>query len=172
MIDAAARNRIRQRAGDRCEYCRLSQKYSRRTHHIEHIVAKQHGGADDMENLALACHRCNLQKGLLKFNSTLLNPAGGAGSQRAPGEGRGRRREPHRRSLALRRRRARWLRRDHHSERRDQPAAVLFCQYPGLNTFRIRLELRSGEFVTPVNQSDIRPDKADSVNGFDLAGVF
>jgi 5-methylcytosine-specific restriction endonuclease McrA len=33
------------------------------THHVEHIVAKQHGGSDDAENLALACHRCNLQKG-------------------------------------------------------------------------------------------------------------
>jgi hypothetical protein len=32
-------------------------------HHIEHIVAKQHGGADDIDNLALACHRCNLHKG-------------------------------------------------------------------------------------------------------------
>lgn len=63
MIDAAARARIRQRADNRCEYCRLSQRYSPRTHHVEHIVAKQHGGSDDTENLALACHRCNLQKG-------------------------------------------------------------------------------------------------------------
>ena len=31
--------------------------------YIEHIVAKQHRGSDDGENLALACHRCNLQKG-------------------------------------------------------------------------------------------------------------
>ena len=32
-------------------------------HQIEHIVARQHGGSDDIENLALACHRCNLHKG-------------------------------------------------------------------------------------------------------------
>jgi hypothetical protein len=32
-------------------------------HHIEHIVAKQHGGPDDVDNPALACHRCNLRKG-------------------------------------------------------------------------------------------------------------
>jgi hypothetical protein len=32
-------------------------------HQIEHIVARQHGGSDDTENLALACHRCNLHKG-------------------------------------------------------------------------------------------------------------
>lgn len=26
-------------------------------------MAKQHGGSDDPDNLALACHRCNLHKG-------------------------------------------------------------------------------------------------------------
>ena len=63
MIDAAARNFVRRRADNRCEYCLLRQEYSRNTLHIEHIVAKQHGGSDDLENLALACHRCNLYKG-------------------------------------------------------------------------------------------------------------
>jgi len=32
-------------------------------HHVEHIIARQHSGGDDIENLALACHRCNLHKG-------------------------------------------------------------------------------------------------------------
>jgi HNH endonuclease len=31
--------------------------------HVEHIVTRQHGGTDDLENLALACDRCNLCKG-------------------------------------------------------------------------------------------------------------
>ena len=31
--------------------------------HIEHIVARQHGGTDSEENLALACDRCNAYKG-------------------------------------------------------------------------------------------------------------
>jgi hypothetical protein len=62
-MDAAARDRVRRRAGDRCEYCRLNQKNSDLVHHVEHIVAKQHGGSDDPDNLALACHRCNLHKG-------------------------------------------------------------------------------------------------------------
>ena len=35
-------------------------------HPIEHIIAKQHGGADDDENLALACHRCKLRGPNLK----------------------------------------------------------------------------------------------------------
>ena len=30
---------------------------------IEHVVARQHGGSDDAENLALACPYCNLRKG-------------------------------------------------------------------------------------------------------------
>lgn len=62
-MDAGTRDLVRQRAGYRCEYCRLHQQYSDLTHHIEHIVAKQHGGNDGLENLALACHRCNLHKG-------------------------------------------------------------------------------------------------------------
>jgi 5-methylcytosine-specific restriction endonuclease McrA len=31
---------------------------------IEHIVPKNHGGGDDVENLALACARCNGGKGI------------------------------------------------------------------------------------------------------------
>jgi hypothetical protein len=33
------------------------------TFHVEHIVARQHGGDDSAENLALACYHCNLHKG-------------------------------------------------------------------------------------------------------------
>ena len=62
-MDAATRNLTRQRANNRCEYCLLSQGHSELTHHIEHIIAKQHGGSDEADNLALACHRCNLRKG-------------------------------------------------------------------------------------------------------------
>jgi hypothetical protein len=63
VIDGPARDLVRQRAGNRCEYRRLRQEHSWLTHHIEHIVAKQHGGSDEVDNLALARHRCNLQKG-------------------------------------------------------------------------------------------------------------
>jgi hypothetical protein len=31
--------------------------------HVEHIVPRQHGGTDDPDNLAFACHHCNLHKG-------------------------------------------------------------------------------------------------------------
>lgn len=62
-MDAATRNLVRQRAENRCEYCLLSQDHSELTHHIEHVIAKQHGGSDEVDNLALACQRCNLRKG-------------------------------------------------------------------------------------------------------------
>jgi 5-methylcytosine-specific restriction endonuclease McrA len=62
-MDARARDLVRDRAGDRCEYCLLRQEQTGLTHHVEHIIAKQHGGADDMGNLALACNRCNSCKG-------------------------------------------------------------------------------------------------------------
>jgi hypothetical protein len=62
-MDTATRDLVRRRASERCEYCRLHQADSELRHHVEHIIAKQHGGSDDPENLALACHRCNLRKG-------------------------------------------------------------------------------------------------------------
>jgi len=63
VLTAETRELVRLRAGDRCEYCLLSQECSPLTHHIEHIVARQHGGSDEPVNLALACHRCNGKKG-------------------------------------------------------------------------------------------------------------
>jgi len=63
-MDQATRLRVRQRAGNRCEYCRISQNdepiYS---YQIEHITAKKHGGSEDDANLALACPFCNQHKG-------------------------------------------------------------------------------------------------------------
>jgi hypothetical protein len=43
-------------------------------YHIEHIVAKQHGGPDDSDNLCLSCHYCNLHKGP---NLTAIDPETG-----------------------------------------------------------------------------------------------
>jgi len=63
MIDAAARELVRQRAGHRCEYCRLPQQFSELRFHVEHIIARKHEGADEQDNLALACPECNLFKG-------------------------------------------------------------------------------------------------------------
>lgn len=63
-MDAATRRRVVARAGGRCEYCRLHQSAAGfAAFHVEHIIARQHRGPDDDENLALACHRCNAHKG-------------------------------------------------------------------------------------------------------------
>lgn len=62
-MDAAVRKLVRERAGNRCEYCHLPQHCYDLTFHIEHVVASQHLQDDDPSNLALACDRCNLHKG-------------------------------------------------------------------------------------------------------------
>ena len=63
-MDAATRRSVRQRAQDRCEYCRLPQAAQPFvTFHVEHIIAKKHGGSDGLENLCAACERCNSFKG-------------------------------------------------------------------------------------------------------------
>jgi hypothetical protein len=71
MMDAALSNLVRQRARNRC----LHQDHDEwSTFHVEHIVAKQHGGTDDESNLALACQHCNLHKGP---NLTGIDPDSG-----------------------------------------------------------------------------------------------
>jgi len=62
-MDQKTRDLVRLRAGERCEYCLLRQEQSGLAHHIEHVIARQHGGTDDESNLALACNRCNACKG-------------------------------------------------------------------------------------------------------------
>ena len=62
-MDARLRQSVRQRAAGRCEYCGLRQEQELLTFHVEHITPRQHRGKDTAENLALACHHCNLHKG-------------------------------------------------------------------------------------------------------------
>lgn len=62
-MDEATRNLVRGRAGYCCEYCRLHEDDDAYTFHVEHIIARKHGGLDDESNLALACQQCNLHKG-------------------------------------------------------------------------------------------------------------
>jgi hypothetical protein len=76
MMGIATREAVRRRAGGRCEYCHLPQAaVSFASFHVEHIVARQHGGSDDPSNLAMACDRCNLFKGP---NLTGIDPETGA----------------------------------------------------------------------------------------------
>ena len=74
-MDNALRSLVRRRAGDVCEYCRLPQTASRFVHfHVEHIVARQHGGPTESDKLALACGFCNFHKGP---NIASLDPESG-----------------------------------------------------------------------------------------------
>jgi hypothetical protein len=50
------------RAGDRCEYCRMHQSLQGATFHLEHIVPVVCGGSTSPHNLAWACPSCNLRK--------------------------------------------------------------------------------------------------------------
>ena len=63
MIDTMMRQSVRERAGDRCEYCRLPQSGHFIPFELDHVVSRQHGGGDEAGNLAMACLRCNRQKG-------------------------------------------------------------------------------------------------------------
>ncbi|MGE3311224.1 MAG: HNH endonuclease [Limisphaerales bacterium] len=74
-MDASTRQLVRERAGHRCEYCRMSERHSALRFHVEHILPRQHGGADATDNLALACPACNLRKGP---NLTGIDPDTGA----------------------------------------------------------------------------------------------
>ncbi|HEY9612077.1 HNH endonuclease signature motif containing protein, partial [Allocoleopsis sp.] len=61
-IPASLRRLVIQRAGERCEYCRLSQAGQEAAFHIDHIIPIVAGGATTADNLALACVSCSLRK--------------------------------------------------------------------------------------------------------------
>lgn len=52
-----------ERAMGACEYCLIHQDDSPEPHHIDHLIARKHGGQTVLPNLALACARCNRFKG-------------------------------------------------------------------------------------------------------------
>jgi len=59
----ALERRVRQRARDTCEYCKMPQSAYRFRFPIDHVIPRQHGGVTRASNLALACPRCNAHKG-------------------------------------------------------------------------------------------------------------
>ena len=62
-MDAALQRLVRQRAGGRCEYCRLPQAASGVPFEFDHIIARHHKGRTVAGNLADACIYCNGYKG-------------------------------------------------------------------------------------------------------------
>jgi hypothetical protein len=61
-IPAALRDEVVLRAGDRCEYCGLSQAGQEAAFHVDHVAPRVAGGPTELSNLALACVSCSLRK--------------------------------------------------------------------------------------------------------------
>src|SRR5262245_15465507 len=62
-MDSDLERLVWQRAGNRCEYCRLPATLEWLHFQIDHIIAQKHLGATAAENLALSCFHCNSYKG-------------------------------------------------------------------------------------------------------------
>jgi 5-methylcytosine-specific restriction endonuclease McrA len=79
------RQRVLNRAENRCEYCGLAQQGQAATFHVDHVIPVSVGGLTIEENLALACVGCSLYKSAKqqakdplseKFNTALQSPSG------------------------------------------------------------------------------------------------
>jgi 5-methylcytosine-specific restriction endonuclease McrA len=62
-LNADLIRRVWERAEGRCEYCHLPSAFHPAPFQIDHIIARQHSGETNLENLALACIYCNRFKG-------------------------------------------------------------------------------------------------------------
>jgi CRISPR/Cas system-associated protein Cas10 (large subunit of type III CRISPR-Cas system) len=70
-ISGEMRRRVEDRAGRRCEYCRLHSALQGAVFHIDHVRPLSAGGPDDFDNLSYACPTCNLAK---SNRDTLIDP--------------------------------------------------------------------------------------------------
>jgi Na+-translocating ferredoxin:NAD+ oxidoreductase RNF subunit RnfB len=57
------KRQVIKRAGSCCEYCRINQDDRLLTFEVDHIIAEKHEGETVLENLCLACTKCNRNKG-------------------------------------------------------------------------------------------------------------
>ncbi len=62
-IPEKLRRLVRERAGNCCEYCLLSQEDSGFPYHAEHIRSRRHKGETEQNNLCWSCPDCNTFKG-------------------------------------------------------------------------------------------------------------
>jgi hypothetical protein len=58
-ISESLRRQIRDRAQGLCEYCHSQERVCANRFTIEHVKPRSLGGLDHLNNLALACRRCN-----------------------------------------------------------------------------------------------------------------
>jgi 5-methylcytosine-specific restriction endonuclease McrA len=62
-ITEGQREQVRQRAEERCEYCRKPELVSTYGYHVDHIIPIAHGGNSEPSNLAWTCFERNVSKG-------------------------------------------------------------------------------------------------------------
>jgi 5-methylcytosine-specific restriction endonuclease McrA len=61
-ISELTRQLVRKRARYLCEYCHSPEQISTTRFTIDHVQPRSLGGLDDLDNLALACSRCNQRR--------------------------------------------------------------------------------------------------------------
>jgi hypothetical protein len=62
-ISAALRRFVFERAGSRCEYCRIPLEFDALPGCLDHIIARKHRGPSIADNLAVSCYHDNSFKG-------------------------------------------------------------------------------------------------------------
>jgi hypothetical protein len=62
ILSETIKERVRQRAKNRCEYCLSNQEYILGRLQIDHIQPVAKGGTNTEDNLCLACELCNQYK--------------------------------------------------------------------------------------------------------------
>jgi hypothetical protein len=63
-ISATMKEQAMRRAGNRCEYCGLSQLGQEALFHVHHIMPLSERGATNLDNLVLSCVSCSFRKGV------------------------------------------------------------------------------------------------------------
>ncbi|MBE7381037.1 MAG: HNH endonuclease [Leptolyngbya sp. SIO1E4] len=62
VLSRQQKQAVARRAHGCCEYCLCQARFSPDPFSVEHIVPRSKGGADALDNLALACQGCNNRK--------------------------------------------------------------------------------------------------------------
>lgn len=62
-MDRSLRRFVRERAGRRCEYCRVPDHCDVLPFQPDHVIAEKHEGPTIESNLASSCYDCNMYKG-------------------------------------------------------------------------------------------------------------
>ena len=83
-IPVPLRRGVRERAGERCEYCLIPEQLTLSAHWVDHIVAEKHGGRTEEANLALSCALCNQRKRSDRDHQAIRQRARRLGSVKQP----------------------------------------------------------------------------------------